>query len=25
MAIAGFHWNDFPAPGPTTPAPTPPA
>jgi hypothetical protein len=26
MAIGGFHWNDFPAPGPTTaPAPTTPA
>ena len=25
MAIAGFHWTDFPAPGPTTPAPTLPA
>jgi len=23
MAIAGFHWADFPAPGPTTPAPGP--
>jgi hypothetical protein len=23
MAIAGFHWTDFPAPAPTTPASSP--